>query len=70
MERTNLKIWRIKHGLTQVELANELGIATAVINRIELGKRNPTIKLIKKFKKVFDVETFDEVFEIFEMKGE
>lgn len=38
--RTNLKVFRVKQGLTQQEMADRLGYTRASYQAIEKGKRN------------------------------
>ena len=39
MKPDDLKTWRLKHGLNQVELAGLLGVTKTCISRWEAGKR-------------------------------
>lgn len=39
---------RIKHGLTQKQLAKKIGSGQAVISRLEQGNYNPSVKFLKK----------------------
>jgi len=48
-----VKIARIKHGLTQVEAAKNLGMKLLPYQRIESGSNNPTLKTILKIKSLF-----------------
>lgn len=63
MKRKKLKLWRVEHDLTQVQLAEELGVTVAYINQIELGKQKPSYELLCKFKEKYDVEDVLELFE-------
>jgi DNA-binding XRE family transcriptional regulator len=38
--RTNLKLLRVKHGLTQEERAVKIGVTRCTYAAIEIGKRN------------------------------
>lgn len=67
MKRMKLKLWRIERKLTQEQMAKDLETDLPRINQIELGKRDPNYKLLKKFKDVYKV---DGVFELFEKEGE
>ena len=58
--------FRIDHDLTQEQLGNTLGVSTGYINQIELGKQNPSYKLLIKFKEIFKNE---DVMKVFEKKG-
>ena len=48
-----VKIARIKHGYTQKQVAEKLGIKLLPYQRIESGTNNPTLKTILKIKDVF-----------------
>lgn len=45
---TRLKKARLKAGFTQKELAQKSGISQEMICQIELGKKQPTVKLASK----------------------
>ena len=55
-----LKELRKRKGLTQVELANELNVATGTIGMYETGKRSPDNETLLKIAEYFDV-TVDEL---------
>nr|WP_319571247.1 helix-turn-helix transcriptional regulator [uncultured Draconibacterium sp.] len=46
---------REKHGLRQIDLANELNIDDSSLRRIESGRTNPTILTLKKIADVLEV---------------
>lgn len=48
-------------GLTQVEVANELGVCKDYINMIENNRRTPSFLLAKKIADLFGT-TVDEIF--------
>lgn len=51
MEQTighRLKELRLRHGLSQRQLARQSGVANATISQIEAGKLNPTVSMLKK----------------------
>ncbi|HEU4324994.1 MAG TPA: helix-turn-helix transcriptional regulator [Roseiflexaceae bacterium] len=51
-----LRKLRLAHGLTQEELAEQLGFsAHNIIGMMENGKRNPTIELLLKLMPMFNV---------------
>lgn len=56
-----LRTLRIKFGLSQDELAKEMGCNRSTITMIETGKNVPSVKLAKKLAKYFDVN-FSEFF--------
>ena len=51
-----MKLARIKKDLSQKELANILGVSSATINRIELGKQSITLSRLKDIAKALDVD--------------
>jgi transcriptional regulator with XRE-family HTH domain len=48
---TNFRRLRIEEGYTQESMAEELGVSTSVVNRIESGKRQIKMEEIKKIAK-------------------
>ena len=52
-----LKLLRTKRGLTQSELAKELGISTSAVGMYEQGRREPDNRLLKKISELFSVST-------------
>lgn len=47
MQRTQLKLLRIKHGFSQEKMAVRLGYSRNHYAGIENGKRDPTLKFIE-----------------------
>ena len=58
-KRTNLKIFRIKHDLTQEEMAARLHVPKPTYVSIELGLRNGNSIFWDKFQKEFKVKNAD-----------
>lgn len=56
-----IKTLREQRGLSQRELSLMIGINRAYIGDLELGKRNPTFKVLQKIAKGFDI-TLEELF--------
>jgi putative transcriptional regulator len=54
--RTWLKELRIKHNMTQAQLANKAEIARTTYSMIELGERGITVDTAKKLAKVLSVK--------------
>ncbi|MDR3293419.1 MAG: helix-turn-helix domain-containing protein [Clostridiales bacterium] len=50
-----LKELRLERGMTQAQLANELGLNSVSYLRYEKGQREPSISLLIVFAKYFDV---------------
>lgn len=55
MERTELKVLRIKHKMTQKDVAQKLGISIAAYSFIESGKRNGSIETWSKLQKIYNL---------------
>ena len=47
---------RLKHGLTQVQLAERCGIDQAEISRIETGNGNPTARTLERIADALDAD--------------
>jgi len=50
-----LRALRTKHGFTQAQLAQKLGISTSAIGMYEQGRREPDNRLLKKISELFTV---------------
>ncbi|AVJ48881.1 hypothetical protein [Lactobacillus phage PMBT4] len=57
-KRTNLKVFRIKHNLTQEELAEKLGVSAAHYGSVERGTYDPSYKMMASFFKLYPQESF------------
>ncbi len=57
----NLKKIRTQKNITQVEIANILGVDRSFVSNIENGKNNPTLSTIANLAKALKV-TVDELF--------
>jgi transcriptional regulator with XRE-family HTH domain len=55
----NIRYFRVKLGLSQVQLASDSGVDTSYISRIERGLENPTITTLNKIAKALGVGTVD-----------
>ena len=51
----NLKLARIKKGLTQMELARLIGVSVATINRIETGKQVIKVDMLNKLANALEI---------------
>ena len=51
----NLKIARIRKGLSQNQLAEIVKVSPATISKLECGKLNPRIDVVKRLAKALDV---------------
>lgn len=56
MKRTGLKVFRIRKGLTQRQMAEILGISESHYSGIEQGVQNPSYSVIEAFTKAFGAE--------------
>lgn len=61
-----VKLARVEKGLTQEQLAEEVGVTRQTIGLLEAGKYNPTLKLCLMLAKV----TGKSLDELFWIKGE
>lgn len=52
---SNIKLLRQKHGLTQEQFAEKLGITTNGVSNIERNRYQPTAKMIDKICKTFNI---------------
>lgn len=52
-----LKAERIKKGVTEVEIAKELGVAQSYISKLENGIKNPSNGMLIALAKYYDVTT-------------
>ncbi|SHJ28027.1 helix-turn-helix transcriptional regulator [Aquimarina spongiae] len=59
--KTRIKELRFKENLTQVELAEKVGVRRETIVFLEKGKYNPSLKLAYDISKVFHLK-IEEVF--------
>ena len=64
--KNNLKMQRALKGVTQKELATEIGVSRQSIVAIEQGKYVPSTVLALKFARFFEIEVED----IFELEKE
>ena len=55
----NIRKYRLKKGLTQLDLAAACGFEESSIGRLENGNTNPTIKTLLKIAKALDVKLTD-----------
>lgn len=55
MVRRNLKVFRIKSGLTQAEFAAKIGVSLSTYNAVESGKRPCSNRFMDKLQTAFDI---------------
>jgi len=51
---TLLRNLRLRHGMSQFELASSAGINNSYLSRIENGERRPSPKILKRFSEILD----------------
>lgn len=56
-----IKIARLKRGLTQEKIAKQMGIGLLPYQRLESGSNNPTLKTILKLKEVLPEISVDKI---------
>ena len=61
--QNKIKEYRAKHHLTQVELAEKVGVRRETIVFLEMGKYNPSLKLALQIGKTFQVP-IEELFSL------
>lgn len=53
----NLKKARLRKGLSQVQLAEQLGVAKSTYSMYESGNREPNVQTVKKIADILNVST-------------
>lgn len=57
-----LKQYRVSINETQEEMAEKWQISLSFLKKLECGDKNPSIKTIKDFKKVYPTADISEIF--------
>ena len=60
----DLKMMRNKKGITQAELAQELGVSQRAVAAYELGERRPSPEIANKLRQIFELSV-EEIWEMF-----
>ena len=63
MKRTELKMFRIKQGLTQKQMADRLAVSESHYAGIEQGVQNPSYSVIEAFAREFGTENLKVITE-------
>ena len=63
MKRFNLKSFREKQGLNQLEMATKLGISKSYYVAIELGNADPSFRVVEELYRQFHNQYLD-IFEL------
>ncbi|MFL9904542.1 helix-turn-helix transcriptional regulator [Paraburkholderia fungorum] len=50
-----LRLLRIYHDMTQTELSREIYVSTAMISEMEKGNKNPSLEMLTRYSKAFNV---------------
>jgi putative transcriptional regulator len=61
--KNTIKVERAKLNITQLELAEKIGVSRQTINSIEIGKYIPSTTLALKLSRLFKI-TVNEIFEL------
>ena len=61
--RNHIKEYRLRHGMSQEELGNAVGVSRQSVNSIERGRYIPSLPLALRFARLFGCPT-DELFEL------
>ena len=59
--KSELRILRARHSLSQAELAEKLGVSRQTVNAIETGRYDPSLSLAFKIAALFG-RTIEEIF--------
>ncbi len=57
-----LRLIRVYHDLSQSELSSEMGISNSYLSELEAGKKQPTLDILSKYSKQFDIPTSSLLF--------
>jgi len=55
----NLRLHRLRKGLSQEQLALSAGVNTSYIGQLERGEKNPTVKILDKIASALEVTTVE-----------
>ena len=67
--KTKIREYRVRHGLTQEELARKVGVRRETIVFLEKGRYNPSLFLAFRISKILQVK-IEELFEFDERESE
>lgn len=59
MDRRNLKVFRVRHGLTQCQMALKIGVSRSIYAEVEKGTRNCSQTFLEKLQKAFNIPDED-----------
>lgn len=55
MDRRNLRVFRVKHGLKAGEMAAKIGVSRGTYSDVENGKRNCSPEFLRKLQAAFGI---------------
>lgn len=58
-KRTNLKLFRVKQGLSQQQIADKIGVMRATYSAVELGKRDARDYFWQELQRAFNIPDAD-----------
>lgn len=59
MVESNIKAMRKRRNMTQIDLANAIGVTQGTIQKLETGKNDLTLKMMRKIAKVLNCEPWE-----------
>ena len=59
MDRRNLKVFRVKHGLSQQKMAAKIGVSRSIYSEVEKGTRNCSPAFLEKLQSAFNIPDAD-----------
>ncbi len=62
MQHEALRLVRVFHDMSQVALAERLGISKSYLSELEAGKKQPTVELLQKYASTFNMPLSSLVF--------
>jgi transcriptional regulator with XRE-family HTH domain len=64
-----LRLLRVYHDLTALELAEQLGISPSYLSEIESGKKEPSLQLIRRYAEIFKTSRSSILFFAEDLEG-
>lgn len=65
-----LRLMRVYHDMTQTQLSRELCVSTAMISEMEKGNKNPSLEMLTRYSRAFNVPVSSILFFSEELDGE
>lgn len=54
-DRRELKVLRAKHGLTQAQMSEKIGVSRSIYSQVETGQRRCTLDFLEKLQTAFHI---------------